>query len=662
MPSPDTSSQRPRIWVVDDSPTEAAITVRTLGSDYEIERFGDGSFVVERLSAGAPQPDLLLLDWVMPGMAGDEVCRFLRSRDDTRALPIILVTASRVETSDVVAGLAAGANDYVARPFAPAELRARVEAAIRTKQFADEAKNERARLETVNALGHALLETSTRVDSVLDHFATTLSRTLCDGCAVTLLPGTFPAETVYRHRNPDCNKALEGIAALADPVVLNFGSKDEALRTLPPIYHPYIEQCGLRSLAILPFPIREPIEGVVTVTRDGASPPFDAADLATIETCIEYAGLAVLTALRFDSERAARQQLDSVLAQLPLGIIVNDIQGRVTLANEVAALMLPGLASATTLSAVYTLAEWSALDGGVLTEAEWQLGRALHSNFPTQSELLLRARSGGPTRAVMISSVPLRDVRGSIVGTVSALDDVTAQRAIEVDRQRVAEFQQQMLAIVGHDLRNPLSALLTGTELLQTQLPADAPQQKLVKRLENSTNRMARMVEQLLDVTRARLGSGIPIARRDIDLSALVSGVLEELALAYPKATFEVSVPPGITGTWDPDRISRVVSNLVSNAIQYGRADAPIGIALEATESEVVMTVSNQIRDAFIPADQLATLFEPYRRGADRAQQAGGLGLGLYIVRELVRAHGGTIEATSTPAGTAFVVRLPRAR
>jgi signal transduction histidine kinase/CheY-like chemotaxis protein len=653
--------RRPRVWIADDSRTEANITARTLGDGYDIEHFDDGSLVVERISDGAHLPDLLLLDWVMPGMQGDEVCRFLRSHERTRALPIILVTASRIETSDVVAGLAAGANDYVARPFEDAELRARVEAAIRAKQLADAAATERSRLAAVNELGHALLETSTRIDAVLDHFATTLSRTLCDGCAVMMLPGTFPAETVYRHRADDSGATLAKIAALADPVRHTFASNDEARATLPPIYHPYIEQFGLRSLAIIPFPIREPIEGVVTVTRDGNSPPFEPEDLATIETCIEYAGLAVMTALRFDAERNARAQLDSVLAHMPLGIVVTDVKGSVALVNSTAATLLPGMASARTLSEIYELAEWWTVDGKVLTEAEWALRRALHSNHAMQAELQMIAPGAYP-RVVAISSVPLRDGRGAIVGSVSAIDDVTAQRAIEVERERISQFQQQMLAMVGHDLRNPLSALVTGVEILKTALPEDSSSGKLVRRLDKSASRMGRMIEQLLDHTRARLGSGIPVARRDIDLRALLAGVVEELALAYPKAKIEVAATDPIEGLWDPDRIAQVVSNLLSNAIQYGRVDAPIKVELSATPTSVALAITNQIRDMPIPSQDLATLFEPYRRGPDRGHQAGGLGLGLYIVRELVRAHGGTIDVTSTTAGTTFSIRMPRTR
>jgi signal transduction histidine kinase len=141
-----------------------------------------------------------------------------------------------------------------------------------------------------------------------------------------------------------------------------------------------------------------------------------------------------------------------------------------------------------------------------------------------------------------------------------------------------------------------------------------------------------------------------------------VVGALEELALAYPTAKVELAASVPIEGMWDPDRIAQVVSNLLANAIQYGRANAPINVELAATPTSVTLTITNQIRDMPIPSDELATLFEPYRRGPDRRQQTGGLGLGLYIVRELVRAHGGTIEATSTTAGTTFSIRMPRTR
>jgi len=352
----------PLIWIVDDSPTEAAITRRSLGNDYRFETFGDGSTVVERLASATQLPELVVLDWEMPGMTGDEVCRFLRSRPATRELPIILVTASRIDTSDIVAGLAIGANDYVPRPFAPEELRARVDAVLRTKSLAD----------------------------------------------------------------------------------------------------------------------------------------------------------------------------------------------------------------------------------------------------------------------------------------------------------RAAMFHQEMLAIVGHDLRSPLGAVFAGAELLESHLENDPVAVRPIRAIKNSAMRMSRIIEQLLDVTHARLGSGIPVERRDTKLYAVAAGVVEELVLAYPRTRFELAGDTEVHGKWDPDRLAQVFSNLASNAAQYGKAGEPIVIDIARTPTTASIAVTNALRDAPIPPDVITTLFEPYKRG-DSTGYAKGLGLGLYIVHEIVRAHRGRIDVESTATGTTFRVVLPLA-
>ena len=352
----------PLIWIVDDSPTEAAMTRHALGTGYRFETFGDGSTVVERLAAAKQLPELVVLDWEMPGMTGDEVCRFLRSRPETRELPIILVTASRLDTSDIVAGLAIGANDYVPRPFAPEELRARVDAVLRTKTLAD----------------------------------------------------------------------------------------------------------------------------------------------------------------------------------------------------------------------------------------------------------------------------------------------------------RATKFHQEMLAIVGHDLRSPLGAVFAGAELLEEHLREDPAAARPIRAIKNSAMRMTRIIEQLLDVTHARLGTGIPVERRDTQLQPVAAAVVEELALAYPKQRFELRGDVDVHGMWDPDRLGQVISNLSSNAMQYGLVGEPIVIELACTATTASIAVTNAVRTAPIAPEAIATLFEPYRRGAT-AGYAQGLGLGLYIVHEIVRAHRGHIAVESTMAGTTFKVILPLA-
>ncbi len=652
----------PIIWVVDDSATERALTVRSLGEGFQIVEFEDGTPVVEVLGGGAPLPDVLLLDWVMPGMTGGEVCRFLRSHPRTQELPIILVTASRVETDDVVHGLALGANDYVARPFPPEELRARVGAVLRTKQLSDASRRERSRLAAINQLGRKLFAAGPDVDQILVELAATLTATMCDGCSVLLLPGTFPAASVARHRADPSAAALAAISTVADPVTLSFESSDDALAQLPPAYHAYIRRFGLSALSILPFPIRAPVEGVVTITRDEASPPLDADDLATIETCIEYASMAVQSAMRFDTERTGRAKLDAVLANAPVGIVVMNPAGVVTLANSAAIALIPGIDHADSLLAAFRLAHWFALDGTPIDEADWLRLRTSKPGQPQAAELVMQPRDGGPSRTLSVTTVPLimDGGDGAQIGDVTTLEDISAERQITAERERIAKFQEQMLGIVGHDLRNPLGALLVGiegVEIRAAEVPGVAP---VLRRMKSASERMTRIVDQLLDVTRARLGNGIPIARREVALTPMLQGVLEELGDAHPDARFQLVANADVRGMWDVDRLCQVVANLASNAAQYGRPAEPIIIELSGTEDHASLTVTNTVRDQPIEADRLTLIFDPYKRGRDSHNHATGLGLGLYIVSEIVRAHHGTIRAESHGNRTVFRVELPR--
>jgi sigma-B regulation protein RsbU (phosphoserine phosphatase) len=160
-------------------------------------------------------------------------------------------------------------------------------------------------------------------------------------------------------------------------------------------------------------------------------------------------------------------------------------------------------------------------------------------------------------------------------------------------------------------------------------------------------------------VTRARLGGGIPVVRSRTRLLSLVKSAMEELSLAHTKTRFELVAPSEVVGLWDPDRLGQVVSNVMSNAVHYGMEGAPITICVMLTDGAAVITVHNELRDKPIPPEALATLFDPYRRGHDLKHNATGLGLGLYIVHEIVRAHGGTMDVESTQSGTTFRIVLP---
>ncbi len=596
---------KPLLWIVDDSPLERAMTRRTLEpGGYEFVELGDGTDVLERIGAGAPLPDTLILDWVMPGMSGGDVCRYLRSREETAVVPIIIVTASRIETDDVVQGLALGANDYVARPYAPEELRARVQTVVRDKQLRDAAAHERARLETVNQLGRALFRAGVDIQKIFDEALGLLTSQLADGCGITLVPGELPPIAVAVHRREPAAAVLGGITTVADPAIYQFESSAEALAQLPPIYHAYIQRFGLRALAILPFPVRGPIHGVVTLTRDGSSEPFEPNDISTLETCIEYVSLAVQSAVRFEAEREARSQLGAILEHAPVGIVVCNRDGAIELVNPAAAQLIPGSDTARDMSDIRELATFTDANGESLPG--WQLG-ALDRRITRMTA------KHAAEKVLSVTTVLLRD-GDDVRGSLTTIEDITVQHAIAAERERVATFQQQMLGIVGHDLRNPLNAISAGLELIAMRAVGQKQIEVPVQRAMSSAARMSKLVSQLLDMTRARLGHGIPLMRMHAPLAPLIQAVVEELSIAHPdvRIAFE---PTDVHAAVDPDRVSQVMSNLLGNAVQYGDKAQPIIVTLGATPEEIAISVRNAIRDRPIPSEILSSLFEPYHQG-----------------------------------------------
>ncbi|HEY5949509.1 MAG TPA: ATP-binding protein [Kofleriaceae bacterium] len=655
-PVANRSTRRPLVWITDDSPVESKYTERALGPAYEYEHFSDGSIVVERLSSGGRQPDLLLLDWVMPTMSGDEVVRFLRTRPSTAELPVILVTASRIETKDVVEGLSIGANDYVARPFVAEELRARVDAAIRAKRMRELANRERNRLAAIGKLGRAFIEVGTRVEGVIAALVTSLVDGLCDGCAISVLPGATSGISIARHRLHKYEQLVAGIAAVTDPCNYTFDTDADARATLPVAYHPLIEATGISSLAVIEFPTRSPISGVVTVMRDRQSEPFEPEDLATITMAIEYASMAFDNGLRMEAERATRTQLQTIIEQLPLSIIVADPSGQLTHINQSAIELVPAFMRARTVDDLRVHATLRDNDGKPIESEDSPLSRALRGETVRGVELAIDPVDG-TTRHVRVSAVPLRDARGEIASAVVALDDVTSEHAAATERARTAEFQQYVLGIVSHDLRTPIQTVRMGLDGIKMHAGGNEKVRKLADLMDSTTRRMKGIIDQLLDVTRARLGGGIPVSLAETDLDGVVSSVIEELALAYPTTQIEPKLSH-VRGTWDPDRIAQVVSNLVNNAIQHGQPSSPIWVETAQEGDAALLRVRNKNRTGTVlTQEQMAKFFSPFR--SSRRTAGAGLGIGLYITSEILRAHHGALSIESDPSMTTFVVRLP---
>jgi signal transduction histidine kinase len=235
--------------------------------------------------------------------------------------------------------------------------------------------------------------------------------------------------------------------------------------------------------------------------------------------------------------------------------------------------------------------------------------------------------------------------------------DVAKERAEESERElrAVAEFRELFIGIVGHDLRNPLAAIVMFAGGLLRRGHLREQDAAAVARIIRSSQRMSRMIAQLLDFTRARLGGGFPIEPKPTDLRDVCRNVVEEF-----EAAIHLDVEGDVTGAWDQDRLGEVLSNLVGNAIEYAAPGTAVIVKARAEGAEVVVEVSNEGDP--IPTDVLPFIFEPFHRGQENKKSAtGNLGLGLYIARQSVLSHGGTLDARSAEGTTTFVMRLPRA-
>lgn len=244
-----------------------------------------------------------------------------------------------------------------------------------------------------------------------------------------------------------------------------------------------------------------------------------------------------------------------------------------------------------------------------------------------------------------------------------AIDQAIAE-SITQYTEHIGETKERFLAILGHDLRSPVAAIVTSTRfMLQTadeQGDLGPPYRELVDGVSTSARRMNQLVADLLEFARVRFGDGIPVRRAPMDLAPLAHDVVAEVRAAYPDREFQISVADDLRGEWDRDRLFQALTNLVSNAVQHGSAKSPIRVTASAERSDVVLSVAN--RGHAISEDQLARLFKGLNRHptpdeSDRRH----LGLGLYIVDKIVTAHAGRVDVRSAKDGeTSFSIRIPR--
>jgi PAS domain S-box-containing protein len=351
--------------------------------------------------------------------------------------------------------------------------------------------------------------------------------------------------------------------------------------------------------------------------------------------------------------------LSRLLESVQDGVLLIDPDGRVKQVNRAAERIL-GHGRDLLVNARFEDERWWSADGSGGRDAAALVSRAIQHPDLFHGELHVDTDRG---RAILLAdATALRDARGKVEDVVVSLRDVTSERG-EVDLARSnLDFQQQVIGIVGHDLRNPLATIMGSISMLRRQAGLTPSSVVSLDRAARSAARMARLISDLLDYTRTRGPGGLPVVLTRADLHLICAGSVEECRSAHPASDIVLETSGDGTGCWDADRIEQALTNLVLNAIQHG-GGGRIRVHSIATAAQTVgIRVHNQ--GPVIPADVLPELFKAYRRGirGESAGRRGGVGLGLFIVAQIAEAHGGRAWAeSSAEAGTTFVIELPRA-
>jgi PAS domain S-box-containing protein len=598
----------------------------------------------------------------------------------------------------------------VARYASQAILRLRLLEA--EQQSRREATAAAGRLGVLNRISRVFAETDLALGPRLSAVAAELSTVLESCINIVLLnaPGVLELAAVH-HPIPEANALLQDLAT-STPLLVAEGitgsiaasgestlipSIDSALvaEGTPAAYRDFLHRFPPYAMMGAPLRARGRIIGVVTATRIHARQTYAADDLQLLEELGERASLGIENSRLYEQAVDARSRAEQ-LYRFAQAVVEADGLEMVFDAAFVAIERALGTKRAAILrvdsAGAMRFKAWRGLSDAyrfaVAGHNPWR------ADDPAPAPVLVPDAQSEPSLAAYrelfqverigaLAFVPLVS-SGRLLGkfmlyydTPHAFGraDIETARAIAnhlasvtLRYETVATLQEtvrnnELLAgVLAHDLRNPLAAMMTAAHLLlandhdATLSPWNA---KALSKILSSGSRMKAMIEQLLDFTRARSGGGIGVDPKETNLAELAEQALEELELTHPTWRLDRQVVGDPIGCWDPDRMLQVISNLATNAGQHGHAGGAVRVTVDGTQAErVILDVHNQ---GVIAAVQPQELFNPFRSFGQPRSRSGGLGLGLFIVREIVKAHGGTVEVVSSEAdGTSFIATLPR--
>jgi sigma-B regulation protein RsbU (phosphoserine phosphatase) len=289
---------------------------------------------------------------------------------------------------------------------------------------------------------------------------------------------------------------------------------------------------------------------------------------------------------------------------------------------------------------------------GRFEEVSFDLLTADGGKLPMLANALEHRDGAGTVLSTRVGIMRARERRGYEQALQGRAAEAVGKLTVE---QEAAQLREQFIAVLGHDLRNPLASIVGAARLLRREGQSEKGL-KILTMMEASVDRMAGLIDDVMDFARGRLGSGIGLHRTVADLEPVLHQVVEELEANHPSRDFirEFDLPGPIS--FDAGRIGQLVSNLLGNALTHGDPKAPVRLGAVARGNELEIWVANA--GPAIPEKAMTRLFQPFFRGEVRASQQ-GLGLGLHIASEIAKAHGGTLTVLSTADETRFTLRAP---
>jgi PAS domain S-box-containing protein len=582
-----------------------------------------------------------------------------------------------------------------------------LEAERRSRAKADTAAR---RLQVLASTSRTIAEAGLDLQSRLDSVASELGTTISSAVIITLIePGEVLRPVAIHH--PD-RQAIETIRRLVHdaPVLVGQGLTGTVAATgksllvphidlqqlaasIPSAYHDFLHRHPVFALVCAPLRTRDRIIGTVTAARVREGQSFERDDLRLLEELAERAAVAIDNSRLYQETLDARGRAEHLYRFAQAVMAANRVEEVFEAAMDAIDHALGvGRVSILTTDArgVMRFRAWRglsdayrmAVDGHSPWEAEGPAPETIVvpdvEHDPRMAEYLPLFREEQIGALAFVPLVSAGRLLGKFmlyykhphsfapheVATARAMGNhlasVIARFAAVGELQETLRHNELFTGVLAHDLRTPLSAIMTAAQLLLMRHEGQSgPEGKPLSSILRSGQRMTAMIDQLLDFTRARSGGGIAIKPHMANLDALCLQAIGEVELAHPEWTLQFQAEGDPRGQWDGDRLLQVVSNLLANAGQHGIAEAGTRVRLDGTQrDQLTLTVHNR---GAVPEAVLPHIFEPFRSTGHERRQPRGLGLGLFIVHEIVKAHGGSVDVSSSEEdGTSFVVRLPR--